>query len=754
MAYNPAKSNAAVDAHNTGAYRYDPQNDQQTVRRSRLNTFDLHRPVLLTPRFGELTPFECFYANPSENFRFSSSYQLRTYTLASPLYSRLRMYKDYFQVPLSSILPVNWDKFYSNPIKGDDVPDTVYCDYNISPFVSLARLANFVTSGSPTYDSLSFVRCVYEWCLLDAMYSPGGLPCQLGLNWSSALYFENTPTRTVGTSVSTRYNISDIIDRFNTLRPGNNFLIDSIELGTRSGQDYSTYKIFRVIEPSGMRSFLDYVFNELPYVEDFSVINFYLRISKTSDGGTSSVNVSSIAEAFSLFFQNVPFPYDSELGYNSASCDCYYPSMSDSAITWSKSTISLGFIPASSDDGTVPFADNATLGVALFDISPIIAYHQIAAQFATVDAIDNLYNSKLWMQNMEAYLQSTANLNFDYNGVATRFDTFSLHRTSKLVFTNQAFNFWFNNREQFLSQLFGYERSLSYGDYFLGARLEPLAVGDVSVSVDSSAVNAVDMTRGLLMSRFLNFVNRTGAQIQDYIRSLFGVVPTQVEPMPKFIVHEDYVIGGSETENTTPSSSDASVTDQQGYPVLLMNSRDSRYSFNIEVDEPCLIIGLISFDMERFYPFASDRTMFIRNRFDYFQPMLQNLGDQVLYAGEKDLISFFSRGLTSPIGYHLRDSHYKQRYPVARGAFTTSYARLLPSWSRVDTSVFTTGYYTSNFDLDSDSIRNKNSDIDDFYQSLSGKSLQSYFHFIMRIDNNLEADRPMQWKPMINATNN
>lgn len=759
MPYNPAKSNAAVDAHNTGAYRYDPQNDQQTARRSRLNTFDLHRPVLLTPRFGELTPFECFYANPSENFRFSSSYQLRTYTLASPLYSRLRMYKDYFQVPLSSILPVNWDKFYANPIKGDDVPATVYCDYNISPYISLQRLSRFVTSSpAPSFTALSFLRCVYEWCLLDAMYSPGGLPCQLGLNWSSAIYFFTGVTRYNGTLTRHRYNISDIIDRFNTLRGEQTFIIDSIEVGIKSGQSFTSVKHFRVSEPKGMRDFLSFVFNDLPFDDSFTSSNIDIRASKTSDGNTSS-NVADMGELFGLFFQNVPLPSFASGGSLTPqlnSCVCVYPEVdnSDASVSFVDSQISINFIAASTDT-TLPLGPNSIKGIALFDISPIIAYHQIAAQFATVDAIDNLYNSKLWMQNMEALLQTSASTTFDYNGVASRFDIFSLYRTSIIVFEDQAFTQWFNSREQFLSQLFGFERSLSYGDYFLGARLEPLAVGDVSVSVNSDLVDAVDMTRGLLMSRFLNFVNRTGAQIQDYVRGLFGVVPTQVEPMPKFIVHEDYVIGGSETENTNPSASGASVTDQQGYPVLLMNSRDSRYSFNIEVDEPCLIIGLISFDMERFYPFASDRTMFIQNRFDYFQPMLQNLGDQVLYAGEKDLLCLFnSLSLTSPIGYHLRDTHYKQRYPVARGAFVTSNQRLLPSWARVDSSISDSGYYSSSFDLNSDSIRNNNRDIDDFYQSLSGKSLQSYFHFIMRVDNNLEADRPMQWKPMINATNN
>lgn len=754
MAFNPAKSSAAVDSHNTGAYRYDPQNDQQTVRRSRLNTFDLHRPVLLTPRFGELTPFECFYANPSENFRFSSSYQLRTYTLASPLYSRLRMYKDYFQVPLSSILPINWDKFYADPIKGDDVPSTVYCDFNASPYPQVAHLSNFATNSQQSdvkHTDLTFLRTVYEWCLLDAMYSPGGLACQLGLNWSSLLFWISDVRRVVGSFVSVRLNISDIIDRFNTVRGDETRIVDQIRISSSSTSLFSDY----LSNPKGLRRFLDFVFNDLPFL-DIESSSITISASSTSDGGTTSSNIDS-QELFALFFQNVPFPYDGGLEGNASSCDCYYPYDDNGAVAWQQSSFSLSFVRAGSDD-VLPTGSTADGGSALFDIAPIIAYHQIAAQFATVDAIDNLYNSKLWMQNMSALMSGYSVPTFDYNGVTIQYDIFSLDRTSTLYFDSSAniFN-WFSSREQFLSQLFGYERSLSYGDYFLGARLEPLAVGDVSVSVNSNLVDAVDMTRGLLMSRFLNFVNRTGAQIQDYIRGLFGVVPTQVEPMPKFIVHEDYIIGGSETENTTPSSS-SSVTDQQGYPVLLMNSRDSRFSFNIEVDEPCVIIGLVSFDMERFYPFASDRTMFIQNRFDYFQPMLQNLGDQVLYAGEKDLSCFFSTGylnsFTTPIGYHLRDTHYKQRYPVARGAFTTSFQRLLPSWARIDSFITTTGRYGSNFALDSDSIRNKNSDIDDFYQSLSGKSLQSYFHFIMRIDNNLEADRPMQWKPMINATNN
>ena len=42
--------------------------------------------------------------------------------LKSPILQSLSKKKDYFVVPMQAILPLNWEKFYTNPNIGQDVP--------------------------------------------------------------------------------------------------------------------------------------------------------------------------------------------------------------------------------------------------------------------------------------------------------------------------------------------------------------------------------------------------------------------------------------------------------------------------------------------------------------------------------------------------------------------------------------------------------------------------------------------------------
>ena len=154
----PKQSQSAQDAHGIGAYNYDPQNDAQEVGRHRSNHFDNSERRLITARFGEIKPFLDFDAVPKDNHTFFSKHELRSYTLKSPLFSNIKMDKRYFLVPLSSILPNTWREFLSNPLKGDDVPDDVYCRAPLPIYSITKALMKFIftASSSPYAQSFNF----------------------------------------------------------------------------------------------------------------------------------------------------------------------------------------------------------------------------------------------------------------------------------------------------------------------------------------------------------------------------------------------------------------------------------------------------------------------------------------------------------------------------------------------------------------------------------------------------------------------
>ena len=181
MATNPAYNFGSFDSHGTGAYRYDPQNDAQANGRHRQNFFDNSEQRFMTARFADVTPFLAFDCVPGDRHTFKTNMRLRSYTLASPLMSTLIMNKDYYAVPLSSIIPNVYEKFYANPIKGDDVPNTSYTFgtipfRNILSYISAATLPENTTPAGISvynfYTGLAVFGLLFNICSSGSLLPP------------------------------------------------------------------------------------------------------------------------------------------------------------------------------------------------------------------------------------------------------------------------------------------------------------------------------------------------------------------------------------------------------------------------------------------------------------------------------------------------------------------------------------------------------------------------------------------------------
>lgn len=137
---NPINS-SATDGQQVGVSPANPINDPNFSSNQGSNTFDLQYQNLLTARYGEITPFFYYTGLGRDRVSLQSSQDLRTYTLASPLMSSLRMKKAYFSVPLKAIMPNTWNYLFVNPVKGNDVPDNAYC------YVDLFKILYDIASG-------------------------------------------------------------------------------------------------------------------------------------------------------------------------------------------------------------------------------------------------------------------------------------------------------------------------------------------------------------------------------------------------------------------------------------------------------------------------------------------------------------------------------------------------------------------------------------------------------------------------------
>ena len=291
-------------------------------------------------------------------------------------------------------------------------------------------------------------------------------------------------------------------------------------------------------------------------------------------------------------------------------------------------------------------------------------------------------------------------------------------------------SFWFN--------LFSFQRSLRYGDYFTGARPEPIAPGDINTPVIDGSVNALLLTRRLQLTRFLNKVNISGPRIQDYLRALFGGrLPEAPKDVPVRRSVERFNVSGFEVNNT----GDAQLKSQERN-ITTTNLRldESRYMFEAEIEEPCILIAVQYFDAHRIYSKTMDRFAWHKTRFDDFIPDMQFTGDQDVKQRELDFVN----GQDAAYAYNLRYMEYKSRYSYASGAFIDD----LPTWAFVTDN---TDGNPSSPNIDPDYIRSSPSEFDRFYKSLNGYSLGTYYHFMTFNTNICAPYRQMVYAPEILA---
>lgn len=358
-----------------------------------------------------------------------------------------------------------------------------------------------------------------------------------------------------------------------------------------------------------------------------------------------------------------------------------------------------------------------------YDISKAIAYQLSCVQIMTDDSIDDIYTPNLFRQLVYEYTNPAF---FTYNGGPVMYDAFSQNRMMSI-----------NDLYSFFTLIFSYRKSLKFGDYFIDARPSAYSVGDMSAEVKNGEVSAIDTTRSILAQRFLNWSNRVGNKLHDYILALTGVSPTANTDEPKYIIHEVFDVSGFEVENTGAGQRDAvSVTTQ-------LKTQNERYLFDIEINEYCIILGLAHFDVKRIYSGRVDRSNLKSNRFDFFNKFFQYAGDQDIKRME--LSAAISNGV-DPMAYTTRHMQYKTAVSQAVGAFSNG---SLPSWAFVNDESSEVTHGIKIFGINSDFIRNHNSEFDRFYTSLTGYSLGTYFHFIVKFNNIADMSRQMAVAPDI-----
>lgn len=736
----------ASNSINSGIQKTNRQNISNVQPSNVRNDYDRSYPDFMTADFCHVTPFFHEYTVPGDSLRLRPSHIMRTHTLASPLFTNVQGHKAFFSVPMKTILPHTWDRFFVNPTHGDDVPEDVLPNFDVHSLIKellFGRLYNGSTAVAKTYVGFDTTQkqnplTSWHWLALTLeLINNQNLLSNLGIRSISHFRLLGTTYEFEQGSSETKYYLKVVktpTDYFNeaiartissTVKHGASTLVLMNVPEQQSGNLHTVYWTFDIKTPAGFRALFDFLLTH-PGV--------YMSTSR------STVTATELSSIYSGIVS-----YDIPVRNSSAS-----------------SSVTLGAVLQKTFLPSYVIPGQTIQIFPKFNIDRLIAYHMVCAQYFTNSQIDNIYTADLWRQAMMSlWYYAVSNTGetplprYTYNGLSLEYDLFSEASLSMILDILVDYNSGSDSNYTsdqivslycFLVNLFTMEKSLVYGDYFTGSRLEPLAVGDTQVRAGSH-VDVVDITKGIVMQRFLNKVNRLRSDIVAYSQGIFGITPKSADSIPEYLAALDFGISNEQVDNTAGF---------QGTIVTNMVSSDSG-SFQLTFDstEDTIVIGVLYFTLPRVYSAGLDRYLFRRTRFDYFQPDLQNVGDQEIYLAEYDPRlcqpnpddNMNVRAWNAPFSYREQDAEYKQRIGVAAGGFITRSSQLA-SWANVfDLYRF---YRDGSVpELSEDLIRNRNEDFDKFYRSLSNVVPGMYYHFIFAMNNNCEIIRNMFYQPEI-----
>lgn len=690
-----------LNAKQTGIQRENPVNDQSPTPVRGLNTFGMNQLHPTTHSYGNVDVFDVYNTVRHDSIPVRCGHDIRSYTLASPMLSGVQMHKTYINVPMQAIYPRTWDLLLVPPTQGDDIPDDArFCPRHLHDTCQKMLLA-FRRLGASTDDSINlarikiYLKTLFYW---ESIYSDGSLLARLNYHFSDIF-------------ITSRYDTQ----------------------GKRVSFD----------------TWFDTVISQLLSMAAFKEAMFDIKMT---DGSLFKVTLKDIPTGFSSPYRKVTpgalvellREHDFDFTLSSQ-----YLTEVENQLRSDLSDDNLGIDVPVDEDGN-PLR---------YNLEYIAAYQLACAQFMTDESVDFIYDAKLYRDNLQSLLSYDvpdqpsyrALPTFEYNGSFYQYDVFSA-----VVFDQQftlyqslfdllstdspvAYNALSLGFGTLTVEVFSARKSLKYGDYFTAARPRPLAVGEVTIPATGEGTSAVDVTIGISRQRFLNAVNLAGRKVGNYLKGLWGgSLPDAPKDVPHFLASESFGIGTTEVENTGALQASP---DAQNTVTAQMRSSNSKYLLEFKTDEPSIVIGLVYFDVRRIYSKTTSRFAFHYDRYDDFIPQMQYIGDQEIFSRELN-----PRAGNGNFAYTLRNMEYKQRYSYASGGAIN----FLPSWFMI----------TDNEDgnplpedghISPDFIRSTSFEFDRFYKSLTGYSLASRFHFIIKHENMASATRQMAYTPQILA---
>lgn len=696
--FNPSKPEPSL---NNPTQRANEINDPQFAEQQGYFPYDLTHHEFVTPRFGEVTPTMNLHVVAGDRIVFKGNDKTILTQIDGNFMSTINEYSDSFFVPLRSLFPHNYEKLIPNPTKGDDLPMSALPQFNMTAFVRSYLLGSNELVFTSSDEDLETISIEYLMSLRFSDENPVALD----------LFF----TRFL--ALCTMFSNGQLLD-------------------------YLGYKYDNNIQ-NLVQTFFDFLENHI-IGDDVSLFMYKIVDNKLDfayiEGADSrpSRTISEMRDALSFALESgYIIRFGEHITYEDALLD-----LEDLYSSFASIFYSSGVDNPRDYDSEMERINRADTYISdlnnHLNLFTPLAYQQIIAQYYTNNTVDNIFNAELFMQNLRSVMfPSNGGVVssypvFLYNGVETEYDYISYGATYYSLIADDAPDGIVYRQYLFITLMFLLRNSLRYGDYFSTARPNMLAIGDLSINVQDGAVSPIDVTKNLLMQRYLNAANYIGSGFLPYFASIFGVTPSDTGTYPRFITHYKQVLKSDITTNTANS---------QGKQTTNLIGYSEGNSWDCFIDDFGVVLVLKSYDVLPVYRYGRDRTFGFSDRFDLFNPMLQNIGDQPILTAE---FSPSHMTLNQVFGYTMRNAEYKFKVSRAHGAFV-NYLKgfYLP---------FPIEYYAYNNQdthINPDFIRDRPYFMDSIVPQMTGNTPETYYHFIVSVVNQLNLARRIQATPPV-----
>ena len=195
----------------------------------------------------------------------------------------------------------------------------------------------------------------------------------------------------------------------------------------------------------------------------------------------------------------------------------------------------------------------------------------------------------------------------------------------------------------------------------------------------ASAVTINELRLAFQMQKLLEKDARGGTRYIEILKSHFGVTsPDARLQRPEYLGGNRVPISVSQTIQTSQTTSDSPLGDTGAYSLTV----DSHSDFTRSFTEHGFVIGLMVARYDHTYQYGLERQWSRKTRFDYYFPVLANIGEQAIK--NKEIFAAGTSADDEVFGYQEAWADYRYKPSRVTGEMRSNSAKTLDFWHVAD----------------------------------------------------------------------